>query len=156
MAGWGIHGEVRLKQEHFNHSKSSLNTALMLKATQSYLSGTCPCCMRNPSEQEITRKYHVKMEKKVPPSEFLEARLSSLVTFHLATVSNCHGQWNARHTNVSKLGFMCNIRLILNKITSVQMMQTCGVQEYQRFQRQKWKKKPEEYFWLKHCYWRWR
>lgn len=105
------------KRKNFNHRKSRLHTALMLKATQSYLSGTCTCCMHNPSKQEITRKCHVKREKKIPPSEFLEARLSSLATFHLATVSNCHGQWNAQHTSVSELGFMCNVRLILNKIT---------------------------------------
>lgn len=66
--------------------------------------------MHNPPGQEITRMNHVKKEIKVPPWEFLEARLSSVVTLHLATVSNCHGQWNAQQQSFWTV-FVCDVRL---------------------------------------------
>lgn len=112
MVKWDV------KRKNFNHRESrlckyckhSFYTALMFEATQSYLSGTHPCCMHNPPGQEITRMNHVKKEIKVPPWEFLEARLSSVVTLHLATVSNCHGQWNAKQQSFWTV-FVCDVSL---------------------------------------------
>lgn len=43
----------------------------------------------------------MKEEKKVPSEDFLEPRLSSVVTFDVATLSDYHGQWNSQQQSLN-------------------------------------------------------
>lgn len=94
-SGWGIHGEVRFKQKNFNHRKSILNTALMLKATRSYYQAhahaVCITHLNRKSQESAMWKRRKSPSIRIPGSEIV-------LTCY---ISSCHSvklSWSVKWT----------------------------------------------------------